>query len=203
MSRLRPESSQSEERSRNVDHCIVDQTHGILRTIPSGDRNTVDQSHGILRTTPSRDRTNSNGHDQSRPGINIQESHQANTQFPLLLGRSTGDHVDTKLDTSSFTHLRRNAISEGMPDVDDRTGRLSTRELAQSFDLERHSPAQVSPAKSFTWSTEAVLNGGDTDDDGGDGAVHGEGLVTAGIRGKQQRSDHSDDDGGRSPKRQG
>ena len=64
------------------------------------------------------------------------------------------------------------------------TGRLSTRELAQIFDLERHSPAQVSPAKSFTWSTEAVLNGGDSDDDNGDNAVRGAKLATGGTKGK-------------------
>lgn len=201
MTRPRPETSQSEERSR------------------AEDRSTIDQTYGILRTTPSEDRTNSSRHDPNRPGVDIQESHQANSQLPLLPGRSTNDHVDTQPHTSSFTHLRRNAVSEGMPEVNYRiyttsglsareqalayiyrTGGLPTREPAQGVDLERHYPAQVSPANSLTSSTESVLNGGDTDEDDGDNAVRDARLVTAGIRGKQRRSD---DDVGRSPKRQG
>lgn len=182
MTWLLPEISQPEEKSRTED------------------RDTSDQTHGISRASSSQDQTNSNPHDRSGPGIDIQESHQANSQIPMLPGRSTRDHVDVLPHTSSFTHLRRNAVSEGMPDVDYRAGGLSTREPAHGAEVERHYPAQVSPANSLTSSTEAVLNGGDTDEDGGEKAVHGARLTTARTKGKHRRSD---DDVGGSSKRQG
>ena len=204
MARPRPENSHSEERSR------------------AEDRGTIDQTYGILRTTPSEDWTNSSRHDPNGPRVNIQESHPAESQLPVLPGRSTDDPMDTEPHASSFTHLRRNAVSEGMPEVNyeiyttnglsareqalrwiNRSGRRPTSEPAQGLVPERHYPAQVSPANSYTSSTEAVLNGGDTDEDDGDSAGRVGRLVTAGLRGKQRRSDHSDDDVGRSPKRHG
>ena len=147
-------------------------------------------------SSSSKDAKPKTAEQENGPGVKTEKSHRTDSRQPQPAGSlpNTQEGASSSTSTETFTHLRRNAVSDGIPYGDYRylTGGRSEYECLEDAYRQKGDrfgyAGQEPPAQSRNVSTETVWDGAGRFEDVDETAKENSSLDPALKKGKERRS---------------